>query len=293
MVEDRNAALNYLERIGYYKLSGYWYPFRKMKTNPTGYSYREDEFIPDSRFQEGVELYVFDKKLRLLALDALERIEMAVRVDVAYCLGSYDAFAHHDVRYFDRNSTTKIIRQKDSATGFQLWHEGFDRLQKRAKKEPFVAHNMKTHGQLPIWVGIEILDFGSISKLYAGLKYQDRNRIAQKYQMQEKHFKSLLKSLNYIRNVSAHHSRLWNINVVEHASQFHLDKHWSGISANRAFFYFCGMQHLLQTICPQSKWKERFKQHLTSFPDISINTATLADFGCKNNDLSSWPLWGK
>ena len=261
-----------------------------MKDKPSGHSYREDDFIGGSRFEEAVELYVFDKRLRLLALDALERIEMAVRVDIAYLLGRYGSFAHHEVRHFDRNFTTRPVRQKDGATRFQLWHERFEGLQYRAKKDPFVDHNVKKHGRLPIWVTIEILDFGSISQLYAGLKYKDRRDIAEKYLMKENDFKSLLRSLNYIRNVSAHHSRLWNINVLEHASEFHLDSHWEALSGNRAFFYFCGMQHLLNTICPQSAWTERFKDHLDSFPKISVNTTTLKDFGL-TTPLKDWNLW--
>jgi len=289
-VENTTVALTYLERIGYYRLSGYWYPFRKMKTQPAGHSYREDEFIEGSRFEEAVELYVFDKKLRLLALDALERIEMAVRVDVAHLLGRYNAFSYYDVKFFDRNFTTRSIRKKDGATGFQIWHERFNSLQYRARKNPFVEHNLEKYGRLQIWVAIEILDFGSISQLYAGLKYQDRSIIAAKYKMKENDFKSLLKSLNYIRNVSAHHSRLWNINVVEFASSFQLDSNWQQVSGSRAFYYFCGMQYLLNTICPQSTWKERFKEHLSSFPKVTVCTASLEDFGITNN-IEMWELW--
>jgi abortive infection bacteriophage resistance protein len=95
-VEAKAAALDYLERIGYYRLSGYFYPFReleiqlvdgKLKHN------RKDQFIAESRFEDVAKLYVFDKRLRLLALDALERIELAVRVDVAYLLGKRDIHA--------------------------------------------------------------------------------------------------------------------------------------------------------------------------------------------------------
>lgn len=291
LVEDEPAALDYLERIGYYRLSGYWYPFRKMKDLPQGHSYREDTFIKGSRFEEAVELYVFDKKLRLLALDALERIEMAVRVDIAHTLGQHDAFAHYEERYFDGNFTTRRIRRRDSATSFTMWHESYNKLLKRAKNEPFVAHNIEKHQKLPIWVAIEIFDFGSLSRLYAGMKNADRITIAQKYELRERVFRSLLRGLNYIRNISAHHSRLWNINILEQSRQIKLDSQWQSLSVNCAFYYFCRMQHLLKTVCPNSEWKERFLSHLDTFPEMSINTASIDDFGMSDIDLENWSLW--
>ena len=96
-VDDHVAALDYLERLGYYRLSGYWYPLGvivPVASQAQGRAVRLDTFVPGSRFEDVVRLYVFDKKLRLLALDALERIEMAVRVDVAYLLGEHAARAH-------------------------------------------------------------------------------------------------------------------------------------------------------------------------------------------------------
>ncbi|MDB9741392.1 Abi family protein [Akkermansiaceae bacterium] len=289
-VEDEPAALDYLERIGFYRLSGYWYPFRKMKEKPVGLSFREDEFIKGSRFEEAVELYVFDKNLRLLALDALERIEMAVRVDVAYLLGKYDAFAHHDAQYFDGNFTTRPVHRYGGATGFDLWHTNYQKLLKRARNEPFVAHNMSKQNKLPIWVAIEIFDFGTLSRLYSGMRKVDRIKIADKYELSEKDLRSLLRSLNFIRNVSAHHSRLWNIVISEKACKLKFDSHWGKLEVNHAFYYFCVMQYLLQKICPKSNWHQRFKLHLKTFPNMSINTASISDFGL-NLEIDSWELW--
>ena len=96
ITDNKRAALDYLERVGYYRLSGYWYNFRKM----TGAQKRADEFIDSSYFEDAVKLYIFDKALRLLAMDALERIEMAVRVDIAYLLGKKDIYAHEKSELF-------------------------------------------------------------------------------------------------------------------------------------------------------------------------------------------------
>lgn len=101
-VTDDARALDYLRRIGYYRLSGYWFAFRqrsepccawpRRRTGKKGKSVRVehialDEFKPGASFQDAVALYVFDKRLRLLVLDALERIEVAFRVDISHTLG--------------------------------------------------------------------------------------------------------------------------------------------------------------------------------------------------------------
>lgn len=95
-VDDDEAALRHLARIGYYRLSGYWYPMRVTDKTASAREKRPvrlDRFVEGSRFEDVVRLYIFDAKLRLLALDALERIELAVRVDVAHLLGKYDPCA--------------------------------------------------------------------------------------------------------------------------------------------------------------------------------------------------------
>lgn len=98
-VTDRARALDYLERIGYYRLSGYWFAFRK-RSEPLCLLYEHghkpkkvreerialDAFRAGTTFQNAVGLYVFDKQLRLLVMDALERIEVALRVDVSHTL---------------------------------------------------------------------------------------------------------------------------------------------------------------------------------------------------------------
>lgn len=98
-ITDDAAALSCLHKIGYYRLSAYWYPLRQFsleKCVKTGkpLSRRLDTFQPGSSFEQALSLYVFDKRLRLLVLDAVERIEMALRVDVSYLLGAKDPFAH-------------------------------------------------------------------------------------------------------------------------------------------------------------------------------------------------------
>jgi abortive infection bacteriophage resistance protein len=295
LVDNELAALSYLERVGYYRLSGYWYPLRvydnavsEIHKMPV----RKDVFLPESHFENVVGLYVFDKKLRLLALDALERIEMALRVDVAYLLGKKDPLAHENPACFHGNFTKKIIEngRDKGKTQYELWFDKYSSHLQRSRKEAFVQHNFAEYGALPIWVAIELWDFGLLSKLFAGMQYADQQLIAVKYGAKDgRSFAQWLRSLNYIRNISAHHSRLWNVNIVEIAST---PSSWTNeLNNKRPFFYFCIIQTLLKVICPNSSWGERFKNVLKmDFPRLTNKAVSLNDFGIIEN-WEEWSLW--
>lgn len=94
---DKAKAEQILAHINYYRLSGYWYPFRQMMLD----SSRSDNFIQDTTFENVLNIYLFDKQLRLLCLRALESIEMSVRTNIAYSLGRISPIAHFDKNNFD------------------------------------------------------------------------------------------------------------------------------------------------------------------------------------------------
>ena len=290
-VDNTQAALNYLKRLGYYRLRGYWYPLRAIDVQASqaqGKAVRLDTFEAGKCFKDVVDLYVFDKKLRLLALDALERIEMAVRVEVAFLLGERDPLAHKKVNCLHGNFTKKKLKNgpNKGKTQHDIWLEKYNSLVNRARNDPFVKHHMQHYGDLPIWAAIEVWDFGQLSKLFAGMKKTDQDAIATTYGAYDgSEFAKWLRSLNFIRNVSAHHSRLWNINILELSP---IPVGWPvSIKNSRPFFYFCLMQQLLKVICPNSSWGQRFTQLLEhEFPDAF----SLAEFGV----FAGWdtlPIW--
>jgi abortive infection bacteriophage resistance protein len=94
-ISDDALAQAYLNKIGYYRLSGYWYPYRKTHMS-NGVITVLDVFRVGTKFSEVVDLYVFDKKLRLLMMDVIERIEIALRVQITLQLGKLGAHAHRD-----------------------------------------------------------------------------------------------------------------------------------------------------------------------------------------------------
>lgn len=219
-VTNDDMALEYLRRLGYYRLSGYLYPCRKLiplqkaQVKPIR-PRREDDFMPGARFQDAVELYVFDKRLRLLILDAIERIEVAFRVDIAYLLGARDTFAYDNPSLLHGNFTKKIDL-KTGNTRHKDWLIKHDQLIHRSK-EDFVEHYKEKYGlPLPIWVAIELWDFGLLSTFYKGMAVNDKSEISAKYNIPDfQIMESWLRCLNYVRNVVAHHSRLWNRNLID------------------------------------------------------------------------------
>lgn len=301
-VGDDARAIDYLERIGYYRLSGYWHDFRVRSAfcplDPqTGGKPKRvrierpvlDEFKPGTRFQDAVALYVFDKKLRLLALDALERIEVALRVDLSHSLGEQDAFAYLKSEFFHETFALHL----KPATGLTAHHEW---LTKHAaltgrSREVFITHNKDKYGlPLAIWVACEVWDFGCMSTLFAGLKNVDQDKIAAGYCVSDgRTFASWLRSLNYLRNVCAHHSRLWNRNVVEEPKLpgvgevpaldgFQGSEH--AALRTRPFLLLCLCQHLMTVINPASNWGQRMKQLLTDeFPNLDHVGITLQGLG--------------
>lgn len=288
-VTDKVKALEYLERIGYYRLSGYWHPFRERsglfcpigKGIKRGKKTKEtsavlDSFKPGSSFEAAVHLYVFDKRLRLLVLDALERIEVALRVDIAHTLGKYEPFA-----YLKPNLLfVGFAEEVDSRTGVP---RHVDWMKKQAtqvsrSKEDFIRHNKNKYGlPLPIWIACEVWDFNTLSELYAGMRPEDQNVIAEKYGVQNgRTLASWLRSLSYLRNVCAHHSRLWNRNVIDQPQKPPtgmvrcFEAAWEPGNEHtvaRPFLLLCICKKLLDAINPASSWWQRFSELLAGFPE--------------------------
>lgn len=287
IINDASKTMHYLETLGYYRLSGYFYPFRQFDSSPNAIG-RKNQFIKGTQFDDIVRLYAFDKGLRLLAFDALERIEMAFRVDVAYVLGRRSPNAHEYAENLDAKFCSRSGKLKNGKSTYNqksdhhAWLEKYDALVARSKNQACIKHNLETYGCLPIWVAVEILDFGALSRLYGGLKYKDRQEIANRYQTEPAILAKWFRSLNFIRNVVAHHGRLWNINMVDRCDfdkSFPNDVLALQLENNKPFAYFYLMAYLLKIISPDSDWKSRLVAHIDSFPLKHSQVVSIEDFG--------------
>lgn len=271
--EDKAKAEYILSQVNYYRLSGYWYSFRTQLTDIT----RSDEFIVNTRFEDVLNIYGFDKQLRLLCLQALENIEMSLRTNIAHTLGRISPTSHLNSDNFNQ----RFIESKNKYWNYNTWLNRYNEQIKKAKKSPFIDHHFNHYKDLPIWVGIEVLDFGSISTLYTGLKGKQQQQISRLYGVSNaKVFASWLKSLNYIRNICAHHGRLWNVNIDVIAQ---VDKNISvfqHLDNKRIYFYLKMMQYLMTVISPSSCWEEELNNLLSQFPIPKNKAITLDGLGC-------------
>lgn len=309
-VTDRPRALEYLQRIGYYRLSGYWFPFRERSEplillsehgrKPARKRLKVtrialDEFRTGATFENAVRLYVFDKKLRLLAMDALERIEIALRVDISHTLGKIDRFAYLDPALFHSEFSKKL----QNSRGVTHHHEWLGKHARSISesREDFVRHNKTKYGlPLAIWVACEVWDFGMMSRLYDGMREKEQDAISAKYGIHSgRIFATWLRSLNYLRNVCAHHSRLWNRNIVDQPKLPSADEvPWvapfedSGHLRARCFLLLRIARHLLQVVNPSSSWPDRIKEHLQDFPALDHLELNLAGMGAPDHWEAEW-----
>jgi abortive infection bacteriophage resistance protein len=128
-------------------------------------------------------LHLFDKQLRLLMLNALERIEIALRRDVSLLLGERDPWAHCNPALLHGNFAKK--RQAHSGkTAHTEWLEKLDRMALCSRDE-FAQHFRRKYpsSQLPIWMAVELLDFGMLSHLIAGMTAADQEVLARRYRL--------------------------------------------------------------------------------------------------------------
>lgn len=302
-ISDVALAQACLERIGYYRLSGYWYPFRKshLSINPvTGapllepsgkeVTIVEEGFRTGANFEQIMDLYVFDKRLRLLFLDAIERIEVALRVDIALLLGKRSPDAHRLAAELDPSFVK-------NPNGHSKWLMKLDNDFRKSREE-FVTHFKRKYvGQLPpIWIAIELWDFGMLSVLLEGLKNGDKVKLAQKYGLRRPALlTSFARNLNHIRNICAHHSRLWNRSPVDRLAPPRmgevplLDHLAADINSTfRIYATAAFMQHFLSLINPSTEWAERLRIHMHSIPTSEVTTLDKAGFP---EDWDALPLW--
>ena len=288
-VTEPEKAKHYLAQINYYRLSAYWFPFRQATTTQnaaTGQAQTQilDDLKPDIHFTHVIDFYVFDKRLRLLVLDVLERIEIALRTNISILLGQRDPCAHRDGSQLHGHFSRRK-RTPQHKTQHEIWLEKLD-SKKQKSQEDFAKHFRQKYPnvEMPIWVASELWDFGLLSHLYSGLLIADRDDIAALYSVPSgQMFKTWVRCLNDVRNVCAHHSRLWNRPLVNQPSWPQMGvlpsfDHASGHvrAQTRLYAALLIMLQCLGVISPNSTLKQRLKEHLGSFPDnpyLSLNNA--------------------
>lgn len=213
-VDDRDRAVALLQSIGYYRLTGYLYPFLESEQYVDGDGRTRTRVLgayrPGTALHHAESIIDFDRQLRMLVMDGVERIEIAVRMQVGYVLGRISAFAHEDSACFTEAFTAEGTDTREPTPSTHMrWLQRVN--ERRAKSdEQFVTHfREKYDDRMPVWALTELLELGQLSGLYRGLRQQDAEEIATAFGVPTKKLMaSWLASLNYVRNVAAHRDRI-------------------------------------------------------------------------------------
>lgn len=305
-VRDMGQGAQLLCAVGYYRLTGYLYPFRESElyTDDDGRTrvrvlgnYRDGTSLEDA-----ADLIDFDRRLRMLILDGIERIEVSLRMQIGYTLGRRSAFAHVDPDTFTPAFTAREVDPETNQTLLSDHEQWIARIQKRQddSDEAFVVHSREKYdNQMPIWALTEIMEMGPLGRLYNGLTNVTATEIATAYGVPTKRvMSSWIASLNYVRNVAAHHARIFNRKLViapkrPGKGQIALLGHLRDEESPKQIFGLYNglavMAYLLRSIEPADNgWAVRLAGLISSFPETEH--VTKKSMGVPDN-WSTLELW--
>jgi len=252
IINDSEKALQNISRINYYRLSSYCVPFQINR----------NLFKPETSIEKIFRLYGFDKKIRSLIFGALEIIEVTLRTKIAYHFShKYGPFAYSDPQCFSK--------------GFKHF-DWYTKLEEsiQISREDFIKEFFKEYDEeknLPLWIAIEIMSFGQLSFLFRGLERTDSNNISKDcFGIDEKILSSWIHTLVYIRNLCAHHSRIWNRTLAIKPKVPNKLAEWKGISNSKIFCLFLIFKKLIIIPGEWENFKNNLLQLLEEHNDIDI-----------------------
>lgn len=246
MGADRDVLVSHLRDVGYYRLSGYWHIFKR----------EDNTFEEGTTFARVWDLYTFDRQLKLAVFDAIERVEVYIRTQLAYEL----AQARGPFGYLDRESLPNLDDDRYNKL-LRRCKDAFDR-----SREPFVIHFRDVYGDdhdlPPYWMLVNLMDFGMVFTLYRGAPNSVRKSIASTFGIEPRVMDSWLMTLNTTRNICAHHGRLWNrtlgtkpsIPRAKNDSRWHLPYKVRG---DKVFVILTMLSVMLEVVAPDTKWRDR------------------------------------
>lgn len=288
-IPNEPKALSYLQEISYYRLSAYFLSYQSVK----------DTFNEHTNFEQIIKTYTFDRELRLLVFDCIERIEVAIRTQFIYtmALNHSDSHWQDDQTHFITPYYNKIGQLINPFADFQSI---ISKAKTARTPEVFIKHyidNYHTPVNPPSWMCLELLTIGELSHLYKGLKSNsDKKRIADFFGVHHTVFISWLHTLTYIRNICAHHSRLWNRDLaIEPEKLLKPKDKWIGKpfeNNKRVFYFLCVLKYMLQRANPGNSMKDKLEKLFNRYPSVPIRFLGIPSDGKGN--LLDWqdePLW--
>lgn len=274
IVENEAKAIHLLESVSYYRLSGYWYPMLAMPK-------MDHIFKQGSSFDNAFQLYCFDKELRKIVLGELEKIEVAIRAKMIYELSH-----RHGAFWYTKPELFK---------GDLLFDAIFLKIEEEYKRsdEQFIVdfRNKYCDPMPPSWMMLELTSFGTLSRIYKNLKgSNDRRVIAHHFGLDDKTFQSWMHSVVYVRNVCAHHGRLWTrvmrispgvpskpqFPFLTHTIKYHPVTRIP-LNNNRVYFLISMLLYWLNIINKRNRFKEKLFDLLKKYPMVDISAMGFPD----------------
>jgi abortive infection bacteriophage resistance protein len=253
LIEEPHQARRHLEHINYHRLLPYW---EAMLDG-------EGQFRPGSTFQAVLRRYTFDRKLRLLMLDAIERLEVSIRsrwsnhMAVRHgplCLGDSELF-------LDRR-----IHQRFYESVLHFYTGSEDEYVRRFRERYARGHAP------PIWICSEMLSLGQLAHWLANLKDpRDLHAVCYSYQLHSQCFLSFLEHLTEVRNLAAHHSRLFNRKLTNFLFPEDFPDGLTSLensSQGKIYNTIVMLDYLLGIISPGHSWTRRLAHTLGRHPDL-------------------------
>jgi abortive infection bacteriophage resistance protein len=253
IIDNIDEAEHHLTVIGYYRLMIYFKPFMASK------NVSSTQFEKGTLFSDVLNFYIFDRELRLLVIDALERIEVAFRTSISNTMSlKYGAHWYLDPKLFVQPTQHEFFLE-EIKSHLKRSHEDFI-------KSYYLQYQHPEHP--PSWMVMECISFGTISKIYSNIKDRSvRKTIGDTLGQYSEVIKSWMRSLTYTRNLCAHHSRLWNRFFVN-KPQVNLDVTFE---RNQSPFYLQAhiIQTLLTQISPGNHWNDKLYRHFLAHPHVA------------------------
>lgn len=289
IVDNEPKAIDYLREISYYRLSAYFLPYQKTK----------DKFNANTNFKQIIDTYSFDRELRLLVFDCIERIEVAIRTQMVYGMSM-----HYNDSHWQDNQNLFITPYYNKIGNLVDPYSDFQSIISKAKTartpEVFIKHYIDNYikpSNPPSWMCLELLTMGELSHLYRGLKNNsDKKRIANFFDVHPTVFVSWLHTLTYVRNICAHHSRLWNRDLaIEPEKLLKPVGNWISkpFENNKRMFYFiCVLKYLITRANPGNSLKYRLQNLFKKYPTVPIQYIGIPSDGKGNGlDWENEPIW--
>lgn len=275
IIEDEEKAIHLLDKLGYFRLSGYFYPQLNI---PKG----NHIFKEQSYFESSFKMYCFDRELRLLILGNIEKLEVAFRSKLTYFLSNkYDPFWYTYDNLFKNQNTHRIAL------------ESIQKSKKDSQEDFVIKYNRNyLNNHLPSWMMAEIVTFSHLSKTFSNLKDTSiKSTISKEFGIPYQLFENWLLVLTYCRNLCAHHSRLWNRELAIKASKSNkeLPFDWieqGDIARNRFYMYSSIIKYLLDRINPSNSFAENIADLFKKYPNIDF----IKSMGFPE-DWNKQPLW--